>query len=133
MKETEPQDILFKDIKGEVKNIKASEELDTQELLQTQNAELAGKELFLKLYGQKQFLDLQRTWADHIKWQIWGVLLFQFLFVLLIGFNCWHFTDNIQKLPYMYIVIVLQSLANIIALGLVVAKFLFPNGSEPRK
>lgn len=125
-KNLENEEISFQDIQEEANTITESEELDPQELLQTQRAELEAKSIVIQLYGQKQFLDLQKTWARHIKWQIWAVLSFQFLFVMFIGFNVMGFTDNIEKLPYMYIVIVLQSLANIIALGFVVAKFLFP-------
>lgn len=94
----------------------------------TQNflLESEAKKLEVHLYGQKQFLDLQKSWAGHIKWQIWVVLIFQFLFVVAIGFNIYGFTDNLGKLPYVYIGVIFEMLANIIALGLVVSKFLFP-------
>ena len=94
----------------------------------TQNflLESEAKKLEVNLYGQKQFLDLQKSWASHIKWQIWFVISFQFLFVVAIGFNIRGFTDNLGKLPYAYIGVIFQTLANIVALGLVVSKFLFP-------
>ena len=123
-------EISFKEIKKEAQKIKESTELESQEALQYQNAELEARRIAIELYGQEQFLKLQKTWADHIKWQIWAVLLFQFGFVTVIGFNFKEFTDNINKLPYMYIGVILQSLANIIALGFVVARFLFPRTSQ---
>lgn len=88
------------------------------------------KKLAVELYGKKQFLDLQKDWASHIRWQIWAVLAFQISFVLLVGFNPMGFTDNLNKLPYMYVGVILQTLANIVALGFVVAQFLFPNGKK---
>ncbi len=122
----EDDEILFEDVRASFKTLKTSDALETQELAQTGNVEYESRKLQIELDGQEQFLDLQRTWAGHIKWQIWAVLIFQFSFVLLIGFNPWGFTDNIAKLPYMYVGVILQTLANIVALGFVVAKFLFP-------
>lgn len=127
--EPKTSEISFKDIKKDAKRIKESIILGSQEALQYQNAELAARRTAIELYAQEQFLKLQETWANHIKWQIWAVLGFQLLFVVMVGFNVYGFTDNINKLPYMYIGVILQSLANIIALGLVVARFLFPKNT----
>lgn len=118
--------ISFKEIKNDARKITSSESLNTQEIIQSLRAEAEARQLLVQVEGQKQFLELQKSWADHIKWQIWAVLLFQFAFVLVIGLNWKGFTENINKLPYMYVGVILQSLANIIALGFVVAKFLFP-------
>lgn len=118
--------IRFKDIKAAVNKIAASKEIELQEKQLNERAELEAKQFALQIDGQKQFLDLQRDWAAHIKWQIWAVLAFQFIFIFFVGFNLGHFTDNINKIPYMFVGVILQNLANIAALGFVVARFLFP-------
>lgn len=120
------QEISFKDILKRVKAIPESPELNNQEIQQTIQAELVAKKLELELFAQKQYLDLQKTYANDIKKQIWAVLIFQFSFILLVGFNIFSFTNNIVKLPYMYIGVILQTLANIVALGFIVVQFLFP-------
>jgi len=120
------EQISYKEIKKQAEKLSSSNKILSQEEIQTLRIEFEGKKLETELYGQKQFLELQRSWAGHIKWQIWAVLGFQFLFVIAMGFNLGNFTNNINKLPYMYVGVILQSLANIIALGFVVAKFLFP-------
>ena len=120
------EQISYKEIKKQAEKLSSSNKILSQEEIQTLRIEFEGKKLETELYGQKQFLELQISWAGHIKWQIWAVLGFQFLFVIAMGFNLGNFTNNINKLPYMYVGVILQSLANIIALGFVVAKFLFP-------
>lgn len=124
------EEITYKQIKKAVKNIVGSEKLESEEIAQDSRAVLNAKLIEVQIYGQQQFLDLQKEWANHIKWQIWAVLGFQFLFVAAIGFNLGEFTNNINKLPYMYALVVLQTLANIVALGFVVAKFLFPDQTK---
>lgn len=121
------EEITYEDIKEAVKKVVGTEELEAKEIEQDSTAILNAKALEVQIHGQEQFLALQREWAGHIKWQIWAVLGFQFLFVGVIGFNVLGFTDNINKLPYMYVLVILQTLANIIALGFVVANFLFPD------
>jgi len=123
------EQILLKDI--DRKKVEKTEKISTSnnepdERTQNFLLEAESKKLEVSLYGQKQFLDLQKSWAGHIKWQIWAVLIFQFLFVAAIGFNVGGFTENLGKLPYLYIGVIFEALANIIALGLVVSKFLFP-------
>lgn len=120
------EESTFKELKPTARKVNASEKIEQEEIQQDEKAELEAKQLRIQLDLQSQFLDLQKSWAGHIKWQIWAVLGFQFVFVLLIGFNPWGFTDNINKLPYMYIGVILETLANIVALGFVVARFLFP-------
>ncbi len=137
-KSNDPQEqILLKDI--DRKKVEKTKKAGTSkngpdENMQNFLLESEAKKLEVSLYGQKQFLDLQKSWAGHIKWQIWVVLIFQFLFVIAIGFNVNGFTDNLGKLPYVYIGVIFETLANIIALGLVVSKFLFPQSpsSNPK-
>lgn len=113
-----------------VRKVNESKEIEEAERGQEEKAELEATQLRIQLDLQRQFLDLQKSWAGHIKWQIWAVLGFQFIFVAVIGFDPGNFTDNINKLPYMYVGVILETLANIIALGFVVARFLFPQTPE---
>jgi len=124
--------ITFDDIRSRAGKINYTERPQVEEEEIKRNLELEEKAeiLALRLYASEQFLDLQRDWAAQIKIQLWTVLAFQFIFVFLVGFNIFHFTDNISKIPYMYVGIILQNLANIIALGFVVAQFLFPKKNE---
>ena len=126
----EKEEISFKEIKKKTRAIPTTSEINSQEIVQNFEAEFNAQKLQIELEGQAQFFNLQKSWANHIRWQIWTVLVFQFVFVFFIGFNVGNFTDNILKLPYMYVLVILQSLANIIALGFVVAKFLFPQRSH---
>lgn len=128
-----PEEIAFKDIKSAVSKIGKSEEIELEEKQLNDKTELEAKQILINLEGQRQFLHLQKGWARDIKWQIWAVLAFQMLFVLLVGFDPWHFTENINKLPYMYVGVILETLANIVALGFVVARFLFPQVPTPSK
>lgn len=123
--------LTLKDISsdGGVK-YKEKPQTEDNEIRRSFEVEERAKILAIKLYGTEQFLNLQRDWAKHIKWQIWAVLAFQFAFIFFVGFNWGHFTDNINKIPYMFVGVIFQNLANIIALGFVVAQFLFPKKNE---
>lgn len=125
--DSSPQGFSFEEILKSAREITNTSDITSQEIIQNLENEASAKKLQIELDGQKQFLDLQKNWANHIMLQIWAVLLFQLLFVIFVGFNIGEFTNNIKKLPYMYILVILQNLANIIALGFVVAKFLFPH------
>lgn len=107
-------------------------EIEQAEQVQNYEVERDTQLLKAKLYANRQFLELQKDWAAHIRVQIWAVLVFQFIFVFLIGFNIGGFTDNINKIEYLFVGVILQNLANIIALGLVVARFLFPQKNETK-
>jgi hypothetical protein len=124
--------ITFEDISKDTGKVHFKERPRTEEneIRRSFEVEERAKILGIKLYGIQQFLTLQRDWASHIKWQIWAVLAFQFSFIFCVGFNIEHFTDNINKIPYMFVGVILQNLANIIALGFVVAQFLFPKNNE---
>lgn len=124
------EEIAFKEFKPTARKVNESKEVEFEETWQNEKAGLEAKQLRIQLDLQRQFLDLQKSWAAHIKWQIWAVLGFQFVFVLLIGFDPLGFTNNINRLPYMYIGVILETLANIVALGFVVARFLFPQMPE---
>ncbi|MEK7572093.1 MAG: hypothetical protein AAB553_07520 [Patescibacteria group bacterium] len=126
------KNITFKEISSDAGKVQYKERPRTEEneIRRSFEIEERAKILAVKLYGIEQFLTLQRDWASHIKWQIWAVLGFQFTFILLVGFNPYHFTDNIIRIPYMFVGVILQNLANIIALGFVVAQFLFPKNNE---
>ncbi len=127
------QPIPFKDIKSQAEGINPSTELESAEINQSSAAEYQAQKLALELYSQEQFLDLQRSWGKEIKLQIWVVILFQIGFVLLVGFNVNGFTTNLSTLPYMYVLVILQTLANIVALGYVIVRFLFPSFNSPKK
>lgn len=119
--------INFEEVLGKARKI-YSEGLSIEEKqVGTLLSEAEGKKLALDLFAKKQFLELQGNWAIDVKKQIWAVLIFQFVFVFCVGFNIFHFANNISMVPNMYFAVILQNLANIIALGLVVAKFLFAN------
>lgn len=126
-------EIAYKDIKSKIDKLGVSVSLEYNEQAQQEQTTRESKLLELQIQAQEQYLNLQKDWAKDIKKQLWTVLLFQFLFVIFVGWNIWGFTDNINKLPYMYILVILQSLANFIALGFVVAKFLFPNQNPSKK
>jgi hypothetical protein len=105
-------------------------EIEQAEQVQNYEVERDTQILKAKLFANRQYLELQKDWAAHIRVQIWAVLIFQFAFVFLIGFNIGGFTDNINKIEYLFVGVILQNLANIIALGLVVARFLFPQKND---
>lgn len=120
--------ITLNDVIGNKKTKKYIEKLEIENC-ETNNQLAANQEslsLQLKIKEAEQFLNLQRDWADQIRRQIWAILLFQFVFVFCVGFNLWGFTDNIVRVPNMFIVVVFQNLANIFTLGYIVTKFLFP-------
>lgn len=79
----------------------------------------------LGLREKKDILDFRSYWSPRIFWFIFGILLFQALFVVAIGLGILDYADYTTVIS----VYLSESVVQIFGLGIIVLKFLFPNSS----
>jgi len=79
----------------------------------------------LELDRLRQFLNLRGNWSRWLTIWISGLLIFHIALTIAIGRGWLRFTDYPTFLP----MVVLQNFAQIVGMGLIIVKFLYPTTS----
>lgn len=121
----DPQFVPLEDLLRESKKSKSSDANTDNFRQKTSDQELRERET--ERIGQKKYYELRDKWSIYICLFIGFMLIFQLLLTIAVG-NKWFGFDFSGYKTFLYIVIG-ENFAQIIAMGIIVAKFLFP---QPR-
>lgn len=80
------------------------------------------KERETERQGAEKYYELRDKWSRYIRDYVWAMIAFQFVVAAAIGFG-WVDFSNYQ---FLITLVVGQNFAQIIGMGIIVAKFLFP-------
>ena len=90
-----------------------------------QNALIEAQEKWIEINGRRQFFGLQRNWSSWIIAWISGLILFNMLLTILVGFGVITF----ESAPWFITAVTVETFLQVVGLGYVAAKFLFSKGS----
>lgn len=113
------------------------DELPTAELLRSQALESASEvpdnfrlqrkqaqEEEAELRARLQFLDLQAHWSNWLIGWITGLLILQIILAISVGRDAL----NYEKYQWFLPMVIVQNFGQIIGMGYIIVKFLYPNG-----
>lgn len=88
--------------------------------IKRRNLEEASNKAEIKAQRGRDINAMRKRWSSALLWSIVGIIIFDAIFSLLLGFGFLHFED-----PRLILAFILENLIKIAGLAIVVVKFLF--------